>query len=77
MPCVKRYKKEEKGWIKLFFRKTERKKHSVCAILTVGALATIGAITVMKNGKQILKTAGCKIKGMLGKGDCCSSPMSQ
>ena len=61
----------------MFFRKTERKRHSVCAILTIGALATIGAITVFKNGKQMLANAGCKIKGIFGKNECASAMLEE
>lgn len=56
----------------MFFRKTERKSHSACAILTIGALATIGAITVFKKGKQMFRNTGCKVKGILGKTGCAS-----
>ena len=49
----------------MFFRKTERKSHSMGAILLVGALAAVGAVTVVKCGKQIANDAMTKMKGFL------------
>ncbi len=54
----------------MFFRKSERKRHSACFILAVGALATIGAISVVRYGKQVLGDAGGKIKDWLKKDKC-------
>ena len=51
----------------MFFRKTERKSHSMGAILLVGALAAVGAVTVVKCGKQIANDAMTKMKGFLKK----------
>ena len=50
----------------MFFTRPERKRHSALATLIVGALATVGAITLIKNGKESLKNAGCKIKSFFG-----------
>ena len=66
----KRYKKVKKKGILMFLRKTERKRHSVCVILTIGALAAVGAITVTRSGKQILREATSKIKGFFKKDSC-------
>ena len=55
----------------MFFRKTERKKQGVGVILTVGALAAIGAVTVTKCGKQMLNDVMCKVKGFLKKENGC------
>lgn len=60
----------------MFFRKTERKKHGVGVILTVGALAAIGAVTVTKCGKQMLNDAMCKVKGFFKKESGCASQPS-
>ena len=57
----------------MFFRKNEQKKHSVCAILTIGALAAIGAVSIVKDGKQMLNGLACKVKGFLKK-DTCECP---
>ena len=58
----------------MLFRKTERKRHSACVILTIGALATIGAISIVKDGKQMINQLGTKVKGFLKKDVCgCTS----
>ena len=54
----------------MLFRRTERKKHSVCAILTVGALATIGAVAVTQYARQMLDGAVSKVKGFFSKEKC-------
>ena len=54
----------------MFFRKTERKRYGACFILAVGALATVGAITVVRYGKQMVGDAGCKIKDWLNNDKC-------
>lgn len=51
----------------MFLKKTERKKHSVCAILTVGALAAIGAVSITRCGKQLINDMVCKVKRFLKK----------
>lgn len=54
----------------MFFRKAERKKHSVVAILAVGALATVGAVTVSKYAKRTANDVMCKIKAMFKTEEC-------
>ena len=54
----------------MFFRRTERKKHSTCVILTIGALAAIGAVTVTRCGKQMFNEAVCKVKNFFSKEKC-------
>ena len=61
----------------MFFRKTERKKHSVTTFLIIGALATIGAMTLAKNGKEIVRSAGCKVMGFFKKESTPSLPCEQ
>ena len=56
----------------MFFRKTERKKHSVGAILTVGALATVGVLSITRCGKQMINNAMCRVKGFFKKGNGCA-----
>ncbi len=51
----------------MFFRKTERKKHSACAILAIGALAAIGAVSITRCGKQIINDMVCKVKSFFKK----------
>ena len=51
----------------MIFRKTERRRYGTCFILAVGALATVGAITVVRHGKQIVKNAGGKMKSFFQK----------
>ena len=54
----------------MFFRKTERKKHSACLILAVGALATVGAIAITKRGKDMLCCMKEKMCGIFKKNEC-------
>ena len=57
----------------MFFRKTERKKHSAFVIMAIGALAAVGAVSITKCGKQILCEARNKVMGFFKKdGDSCS-----
>ena len=51
----------------MFFGKTERKKHTAPVILTVGALAAIGAVSITRSGKQMLKNAKDKVMGFFNK----------
>ena len=51
----------------MFFKKCERKKHSVCVILTIGALAAIGACGVVHHSKQFVKDIGAKAKCLIRK----------
>ncbi len=54
----------------MFFGKSERKKTSVVPILIVGALAFVGAVSLTKKGKTIVKNATSKVKRMMGKDEC-------
>ena len=67
---MKRYDYHEKRGIIMFFRKTERKRYGTFFILAVGALATVGAISVVKYGKQMVRDAGSKVKDWLNKDKC-------
>ncbi len=51
----------------MFFKKTERKKHSACVILTIGALAAIGAVSITRCGKQMVKNVTSKVTGLFKK----------
>ena len=55
----------------MIYRKNERKRHSVCAILTIGALAAIGAISIAKSGKAMLNCACKKTKAFFKKESTC------
>lgn len=57
----------------MFFKKNERKTHSARVILIVGALATVGAISIVKSGKQMASDALCKVKGFF-KSEKCACP---
>ena len=56
----------------MFFKKGERKKHSAACILAVGMLATVGALSITRKGKQIIKNVKCKMKSMFGGCDTAS-----
>jgi hypothetical protein len=51
----------------MFFKKCEKKKHSTCLILTVGALAAIGAFGLVHHSKMIAEGLGDKIKKLFKK----------
>ena len=48
-------------------RKSERKKYTAPVILTVGALAAIGAVSITRSGKQMMKNAVTKVKSFFNK----------
>ena len=54
----------------MFFKKSERKKHGIGAILTVGALAAVGVVSITRCGKRILNDTTSKIKGFFVKKEC-------
>ena len=54
----------------MFFRKNERKSHNMGAILLVGALATVGTVTVVKYAQQVANDTMAKVKGFLKKESC-------
>ena len=51
----------------MLFGKSERKKHTAPVILTVGALAAIGAISITRSGKQMVKNTVAKAKNLFNK----------
>ncbi len=60
----------------MFFKKSDRKSTSPMLVLTVGALAMVGAFSIVKCGKRMMK-CGCDkmtgmVKHMMGK-DACDS----
>lgn len=58
----------------MIYRKNERKRHNVCAILTIGALAAIGVISIAKSSKAMLNCACNKVKGFFKKESSCPCP---
>ena len=54
----------------MIFKKNERKKHGIGAILAVGALAAVGAVSITRSGKRMLSDAACKVKGFFQKKEC-------
>ena len=51
----------------MLFGKSERKKHTAPVILTVDALAAIGAISITRSGKQMVKNTVAKAKNLFNK----------
>ncbi len=47
----------------MFFKKSERKSRSATFILAVGALAAVGAVSITKCGKQMMRCMCTKVKG--------------
>ena len=60
----------------MLFGKTERKRHSAKFVLAVGALAAVGAISLVKSGKQMFNDACGKIK-LFSKKNECSCPIDK
>lgn len=54
----------------MFFKKSERKKHGIGAILTVGALAAVGVVSITRCGKRIFDDTVCKLKSFFTKKEC-------
>jgi len=54
----------------MFFKKTERKKHSAACILAVGALAAVGVLSITRKGKSLMRDAKAKMKSIFCKCDC-------
>ena len=54
------------------FGKAENKKTRAKGAVTVGALAAVGAISIMKKGKKLVKNMGKKVKDFFkgDKGEC-------
>lgn len=44
---------------------SERKKRNPTLVMTVGALAAVGAITLVRGAKRVMKNAGEKVKGII------------
>lgn len=44
---------------------SERKKRNPTLVMTVGALAALGAITLVRGAKRVMKNAGEKVKGII------------
>ena len=60
----------------MLFRKSERKKHSAVLVLAVGALATVGALSITKCAKDMLCDTKNKIKDFFSKKKCeCTEPV--
>ena len=51
----------------MLFGKSERKKHTAPVILTIGALAAIGAVSITRSGKQMIKNTVSKAKSLFNK----------
>ena len=51
----------------MIFGKSERKKHTAPVILTIGALAAIGAVSITRSGKQMLKNTVTAAKNLFNK----------
>jgi len=47
------------------FMKSERKKRNPALIMTVGALAAIGAASIIRGGKSLVRNIGCRVKGLI------------
>lgn len=58
----------------MFFGKNERKRSSAIPILVVGALAFVGAVSITKKGKAVVRSATAKIKNMMGKDETSCMP---
>ena len=53
----------------MFFGKSERRKTSVITIMAIGALAMVGAVGIVRKGKQAIGCACDKLRGAM-KRDC-------
>ena len=51
----------------MIFGKSERKKHTAPVILTIGALAAIGAVSITRSGKQMVKNTVTAAKNLFNK----------
>lgn len=54
--------------------KHERKKRNPTLVMTVGALAAVGAVTIVRGAKRIVRCTGEKVRGVLrvrGDGEEC------
>ena len=51
------------------FTKGERKKKNPTLVMTVGALAAVGVISLVRGAKRVMKSTGEKVKGLLHPAD--------
>lgn len=51
----------------MLFRKSEKRKLPTFLGLTVGALAVVGLMSIKSRGKEIISSAGAKMKNALHK----------
>ena len=63
--------KEERKRQMMLFRKSERKKLPAIIGLTVGGLAVIGAMSIKKSGKHMVRSAVRKMKSVFHKNSGC------
>ncbi|MBQ2793294.1 MAG: hypothetical protein IKL79_02070 [Clostridia bacterium] len=45
--------------------KNERKKRNPTLVMTVGALAAVGAVSIIRGAKRMVKGAGERVRGLL------------
>lgn len=57
----------------MFFKKTEKKHMNPYVAIAVGTLAMIGAVSIVKCGKRVVRCTcdkmTCMIKGIMGKSE--------
>ena len=58
----------------MFFGNSERKRSSAVPVLLVGALALVGAISITKKGKAILRGCARKMKNIMGRDEPTNMP---
>ena len=51
--------------------KSERKKRNPALVMTVGALAAVGAISIVRGARRVMKNAGEKVKGLIRQDSDC------
>ena len=47
------------------FMKSEKRKKNPALIMTVGALAALGAASIIRTGRAVISSIGCKLKGVV------------
>ncbi len=45
--------------------KNERKKRNPTLVMAVGALAAVGAVSIVRGAKRVVKGAGERVRGLL------------
>lgn len=63
-------KRRKGGFVEAMFGKSEKKRGSLSPLLMVGALAVVGAASITKKGKALIKGFVSKCKNMVCKKDC-------